>query len=445
MSSTLDYACQKYVLTYGLHDKSISIVHVDDVIGWTQEEFEKLKICKRVELMVNNDDSLNKVLVLQCASSYEGLKETLKFVFEMKRKKQTISFIQTHFNPVRGLNRQRLPPVYPLHTASEGSNFDTDHSDSIAPYSQNTAAEAVVLMPLPPLKIKKFLGAHKAPHNQDTAAEAVVLKPLPPLKSQKFPATHKVPSVQLHLSTQPIVSNVSQTDIQSISSPHDFSDTSLLRMNDSMLGVCSRLNIEPFSAQGQFLMNAYILRELTSIQSKLNNLEQRQGRLEARVCSVSIDQNSSNTQFPVFTSLLQYSEVAKHPKDMLSWMKLEEGLTANEHISRVLNKLLALELQQNINRTGSNGKHKFLDNLENLVKTSTILFFPGTTTKEIELKVARFFNNARDRCGGRLQRGLKKRDVLIEQDIDCASNEGSEVDSYNDPQPKKRKTFLNKY
>ncbi|XP_065647528.1 uncharacterized protein LOC136077047 [Hydra vulgaris] len=109
-----------------------------------------------------------------------------------------------------------LPPVYPLHTASEGSNFDTDHSDSIAPYSQNTAAEAVVLMPLPPLKIKKFLGAHKAPHNQDTAAEAVVLKPLPPLKSQKFPATHKVPSVQLHLSTQPIVSNVSQTDIQSI-------------------------------------------------------------------------------------------------------------------------------------------------------------------------------------------------------------------------------------
>ena len=61
MSSTLDYVCQKYVLTYGLHDKSISIVHVDDVIGWTQEEFEKLKICKIVELMVNNDDSLNKV------------------------------------------------------------------------------------------------------------------------------------------------------------------------------------------------------------------------------------------------------------------------------------------------------------------------------------------------------------------------------------------------
>ena len=70
---------------------------------------------------------------------------------------------------------------------------------------------------------------------------------------------------------------------------------------------------------GQFLMNAYILRELTSIQSKLNNLEQRQGRLEARVCSVSIDQNSSNTQFPVFTSLLQYSEVAKHPKDMVNF------------------------------------------------------------------------------------------------------------------------------
>ena len=50
-----------FPVTYCLHDKSISIIHVDDVIGWTQEEFEKLKIRRRVELMVNNDDSMNKV------------------------------------------------------------------------------------------------------------------------------------------------------------------------------------------------------------------------------------------------------------------------------------------------------------------------------------------------------------------------------------------------
>ena len=61
MSSTIEYVCQKYVLTYCLRDKSISIVHVDDVIGWTQEEFEKLKICRRVELIVNNHDSMNKI------------------------------------------------------------------------------------------------------------------------------------------------------------------------------------------------------------------------------------------------------------------------------------------------------------------------------------------------------------------------------------------------
>ena len=66
-------------------------------------------------------------------------------------------------------------------------------------------------------------------------------------------------------------------------------------------------------------MNAYILRELTSIQSKLNNLEQRQERLEARVCSVPDKHNTSNIQFPVFTSLLQYSEIAKHPKNMVSF------------------------------------------------------------------------------------------------------------------------------
>ena len=29
MSSTIEYVCQKYVLTYCLHDKSKSIVHVD--------------------------------------------------------------------------------------------------------------------------------------------------------------------------------------------------------------------------------------------------------------------------------------------------------------------------------------------------------------------------------------------------------------------------------
>nr|XP_047124900.1 uncharacterized protein LOC124807238 isoform X1 [Hydra vulgaris]XP_047124901.1 uncharacterized protein LOC124807238 isoform X1 [Hydra vulgaris] len=182
MSSTIEYVCQKYVLTYRKHDKSISIVHVDDVIGWTQEEFEKLKICRRVKLMV---------LVLQCATSYEGLKDTLKFVFEMKRKKQTIGFIQTHFNPVRGLNRQRLPPVYPLYTASEGSNFNTDPSDSIALHNQDTAAEAVALKPLSPLKTQKFPVSYKALHNQDMATEAVALKPLPPLITQKSPVTYK--------------------------------------------------------------------------------------------------------------------------------------------------------------------------------------------------------------------------------------------------------------
>ncbi|XP_047125815.1 uncharacterized protein LOC124807686 isoform X1 [Hydra vulgaris] len=303
------------------------------------------------------------------------------------------------------------------------------------------ATEAVALKPLPPLKTQKSPVSYKALHNQDMATEAVASKPLPSLKSQKLSGLHKVPSVQLPLSIQPIVSNVTRTDIQSISSPHYFSDTSLLRMHDSMLDVCSRLNVEPFSAQGQFPMNAYILRELTSIQSKLNNLEQRQGRLEARVCSVPIDQNTSNIQFPVFTSPMQYSEVAKHPKDMLSWMKLEGGMTVNDHISRVLNKLLTHDLQRNINRTGSHGKLKFFDNLENLLKTSTIHFFPGTTTKEIELKVARFFNNARDRSGGRMQRSLKKTDVSIEEDKDDVSNEGSEEGSDNETQQKKRKTF----
>nr|XP_047124902.1 uncharacterized protein LOC124807238 isoform X2 [Hydra vulgaris] len=203
MSSTIEYVCQKYVLTYRKHDKSISIVHVDDVIGWTQEEFEKLKICRRVKLMV---------LVLQCATSYEGLKDTLKFVFEMKRKKQTIGFIQTHFNPVRGLNRQRLPPVYALHnqdTAAEAvalkplsplktQKFPVSYK---ALHNQDMATEAVALKPLPPLITQKSPVTYKTLHNQDMATEAVALKPLPSLKSQKRPGLHKVQSVQLPLST----------------------------------------------------------------------------------------------------------------------------------------------------------------------------------------------------------------------------------------------------
>ena len=63
------------------------------------------------------------------------------------------------------------------------------------------------------------------------------------------------------------------------------------------------------------------------------------------------------------------------------------------------------------------------------------LFFPGTTTKEIELKVVKFLNKARDRSGGRLRRGLKKTDVSIE-DRDDDSNEGSEEDTDNNPQQK---------
>ena len=56
--------------------------------------------------------------------------------------------------------------------------------------------------------------------------------------------------------------------------------------------------------------------------------------------------------------------------------------------------------------------------------------------------MARFFNNARDRSGGRLRRGLKKTDVSIEEDKDDDSNEGSEEDTDNDPQQKKTEDFL---
>ena len=45
------------MLIYYLHNKSIHI----DVIGWTPEEYEKLKICRRVELRMKNDDNMIKV------------------------------------------------------------------------------------------------------------------------------------------------------------------------------------------------------------------------------------------------------------------------------------------------------------------------------------------------------------------------------------------------
>ncbi|XP_065658576.1 uncharacterized protein LOC136083096 [Hydra vulgaris] len=220
-------------LIYYLHDKSIAIVHIDDVIGWTPEEFEKLKICRRVELKVNNDDM--KVLVLQCAANYDALKETSKFVVEMKRKKQTISFIQTHFNPARGLNRQRLPPVYPPHTASEDSVFDTDlPSQSMTPHSKD---KSFSLKPLPPLKTPTFPVTLKSlSENKISMSQS----PLPNLDCIRTSLNlSDAPSFQLPVSS-----------IQPILSHRDSSDLSLLRMHDSMLGVCSRLKVEPFSSQG---------------------------------------------------------------------------------------------------------------------------------------------------------------------------------------------------
>ncbi|XP_047128235.1 uncharacterized protein LOC124808982 isoform X2 [Hydra vulgaris] len=419
----MEYTSQKYVLIYCLTDKSIAIVHVDDVVGWNSDEFEKLKICRRVELRVKNDDSMIKVLVLQCGANYDALKETLKFVSEMKRKKQTINFIQTYFNPVRGLNRQRLPPVYPLHTASEDSNLDTDFcSESVATHNQESVCKSVALKPLPPLKPFNF-------HFKQTSSNENNIQASP-----NFSSTNS--SFQLNVS--------SNSDSQAILSPRDSSDASLLRMHESMIDVCNRLNVEPFSAQGHFLMNAYVLRELSSIQLKLTNIEQRQARLEARVVSDPVDQ-ICQIQFPIFTFRLQYSDVEKHPKNMLSWMKLEGGVTAHDHISRVLNKLLSHGLQEVINRPGTHGKLKFFDHLENLLKISTVHFFPGITAKEIELKVARFFNNARDRSGGRLLRFKKKAEVSIEEEKDNDSEVRSEEDNENDNdfRQKRRKTFSN--
>ena len=56
-------------------------------------------------------------------------------------------------------------------------------------------------------------------------------------------------------------------------------------------------------------MNAYIICELNTIQSKLTNLKRQKGRLEALVASDPSDQNIGHTQFPIFTSLQQYFEV----------------------------------------------------------------------------------------------------------------------------------------
>nr|XP_012564971.1 uncharacterized protein LOC105849185 [Hydra vulgaris] len=83
-------------------------------------------------------------------------------------------------------------------------------------------------------------------------------------------------------------------------------------------------------------MSAYIFCELNYIQFKLTSLEQRQEKLEERFCNDPVDQNISQIQFPIFNSLLQYSEVKKHPKNMLSWMMLEGGLTFHHHILLIM-------------------------------------------------------------------------------------------------------------
>lgn len=49
-------------------------------------------------------------------------------------------------------------------------------------------------------------------------------------------------------------------------------------------------------------------------------------------------------------------------------MKREGGNHAKDHVKRVMDKLLAFEVQLKVNRTGGYGKEKFHDNLEANVK-----------------------------------------------------------------------------
>ena len=51
----------------------------------------------------------------------------------------------------------------------------------------------------------------------------------------------------------------------------------------------------------------------------------------------------------------------------ITWMKREGGLNPRDHVMRVLNKLLASDLQKQLNRTGGYGKTKFNPDLEKIL------------------------------------------------------------------------------
>ena len=51
-----------------------------------------------------------------------------------------------------------------------------------------------------------------------------------------------------------------------------------------------------------------------------------------------------------------------------TWMKREGGVSLKEHVSRVLNKLLAPALQLQINRPGTFNKKKLHSSLEDGIK-----------------------------------------------------------------------------
>jgi len=78
------------------------------------------------------------------------------------------------------------------------------------------------------------------------------------------------------------------------------------------------------------------------------------------------------------------------------------GANPKEAVRRAIGALMLNELQRLFNRTGSKGRQSFLE-LEKLLKAAIMPSIP-CTEKDIEVNIAGYLTNARDRDGGRHKR-----------------------------------------
>lgn len=178
---------------------------------------------------------------------------------------------------------------------------------------------------------------------------------------------------------------------------------------------------QPFTMESAYFLMALSFKKMIILNEKVDHLSSQLNSIKD--CGVPQISEARRLRFPkpVLTNLDQYQQMKNWTSDELEELKLtlrdEGGETTLEVVKLMLKRLMSTDLMAKFNRTGTDGKERFSEFIETIVKDAVHekyrqrnIEFDG---RDIEKKVASVLKTASNKFN---EGGLRKKRKLVHDD-----------------------------